>query len=123
MTGTAIKQGFKRRVRSGRHQLTVRHRRPVERFRRQRGVDVPMTRCSDAEGRESQGQTLEDVLASAWEDLAAGSRTECPVCGGEMVGGPAPGPTAGAGEVQALPVLAAAAPAGGHCVDCLSELF
>lgn len=71
---------------------------------------MPMTRRSDAEGMRSQGQTLEDVLASAWEDLATSSRTECPVCGGTM---------AAAGTVTALH----APSSGGRCGDCGSEMF
>jgi hypothetical protein len=31
-----------------------------------------------------RGRTLEDVILGAWEDLAAGSPAECPVCGGSM---------------------------------------
>ena len=33
---------------------------------------------------EPSGSTLEDVILSAWEDLAAGGPAECPVCGGRM---------------------------------------
>jgi hypothetical protein len=33
---------------------------------------------------EPAGSTLEDLVLSAWEDLAADGRAECPVCGGEM---------------------------------------
>ena len=33
---------------------------------------------------EPRGETLEDVILGAWEDLAAGRRAECPVCGGSM---------------------------------------
>lgn len=54
---------------------------------------MPMTRRSDARSMGSlSGQTLEDVLAGAWEDLTACSRAECPVCGGLMTaGGDEPG--------------------------------
>lgn len=43
-----------------------------------------MTRRSDATAAGSPGQTLEDLLTGAWEDLATRRRTECPVCGGSM---------------------------------------
>jgi hypothetical protein len=33
---------------------------------------------------QPRGRTLEDVILGAWEDLAAGRRAECPVCGGSM---------------------------------------
>jgi hypothetical protein len=33
---------------------------------------------------EPAGSTLEDLVLSAWEDLAADARAEIPVCGGEM---------------------------------------
>lgn len=53
------------------------------------------------------GRTLEDVLASAWEDLMAGARTGCPVCSGAMTpGGGTPEDRSGIGS----------------CGDCGSEL-
>jgi tRNA(Ile2) C34 agmatinyltransferase TiaS len=64
---------------------------------------VPMTRRSDALSKSSpSGQTLEDVLAGAWEDLTARSRAECPVCGGLMT--------------------AVAEGPGGRCQSCQVEL-
>jgi hypothetical protein len=33
---------------------------------------------------EPPGVTLEDAVLGAWEDLAAGRRGECPVCGCSM---------------------------------------
>ncbi len=33
---------------------------------------------------EPGGQTLEDVILGAWEELVADGRAECPVCGGAM---------------------------------------
>jgi hypothetical protein len=33
---------------------------------------------------EPSGVTLEDVVLSAWEDLAAGGPAECPVCRGRL---------------------------------------
>jgi DnaJ-class molecular chaperone len=33
---------------------------------------------------EPRGVTLEDAVQGAWEELAAGRRAECPVCGGSM---------------------------------------
>jgi len=46
--------------------------------------------------------TLDDTMTSAWEDLAAGHVTCCPVCSGDL-----------------NPVAAAfATPAGGRCRDC-----
>lgn len=71
------------RLRAGRSGAW-RRRRYSEGIRRQRGADVPVTRRSDAVAIESPGQTLEDVLSCAWEDLAIGRRAECPVCGGQM---------------------------------------
>ncbi len=50
--------------------------------------------------------TLDDVIAGAWEGLAAHRSVECPVCGGALE------PQYGA---QARPV-------GGRCRDCGSTL-
>ena len=33
---------------------------------------------------DGDGLTLEDVVLGAWEDLVAGDRAECLVCGGPM---------------------------------------
>lgn len=77
-------------------------RRFGERFRRQRGADVPVTRRSDTAA--TPGQTLEAVLTGAWEDLVAGCRAECPVCGGQME-------PKGEGS-----------DGGGSCLDCGSML-
>jgi hypothetical protein len=33
---------------------------------------------------EPGGQTLEDVVLGAWEELVADGRAECPACGGAM---------------------------------------
>ena len=33
---------------------------------------------------ESGGVSLEDSMLRVWEDLAAGDRAECPVCGGHL---------------------------------------
>jgi hypothetical protein len=51
--------------------------------------------------------TLEDVLSSAWEGLAAHRTVACPVCAGELR------PRYGA---------AGLAPVGGRCADCASVL-
>ncbi len=50
--------------------------------------------------------TLEDLISSAWEGLAAHSAVACPVCGSSM------GPQYGAH----------ARPIGGRCDDCGSTL-
>jgi hypothetical protein len=55
---------------------------------------------------DSGGATLDDLVSGAWERLAAGSSTACPVCGGELQ----PRWSAGAGSV------------GGRCGSCASEL-
>jgi hypothetical protein len=52
------------------------------------------------------GATLDDLLSGAWEGLAAGASTACPVCSGELQ----PRWSAGAGIV------------GGRCAGCASEL-
>jgi len=33
---------------------------------------------------DPQGPTLEDRILGSWDELVAGGRTECPVCGGSM---------------------------------------
>ena len=33
---------------------------------------------------EPRGESLEDLVLGVWEDLVAGRRAECPVCGGSM---------------------------------------
>jgi len=53
-------------------------------FRRQVGAGMPTTRRSGAVSIGSPGRSLDHVLAGVWEDLAACSRAECPVCGSEM---------------------------------------
>jgi hypothetical protein len=55
---------------------------------------------------DSGGATLDDLLSGAWESLAAGSSTACPVCSGALE----PRWSAGAGIV------------GGRCGSCASEL-
>jgi tRNA(Ile2) C34 agmatinyltransferase TiaS len=50
--------------------------------------------------------TLEERIAGAWEQLAAGQTAECPVCGGPL----RPRWSAGAGVV------------GGRCDSCGTEL-
>ena len=51
--------------------------------------------------------TLADVIAGAWEDLAAARAVACPICAGEL----APGITTPAGEL----VVA-------RCADCGAQL-
>ncbi|HKG37191.1 MAG TPA: hypothetical protein VKA89_12210 [Solirubrobacterales bacterium] len=58
---------------------------------RNRGTSADATSLSEerATGRsarlfEPSGSTLEDVILGAWEDLAAGSPAECPVCRGHL---------------------------------------
>ena len=56
---------------------------------------------------EHGSPTLDDVVSTAWEGLAAAApTTACPVCGGDLQ----PRWSAGAGVV------------GGSCRDCGSEL-
>jgi hypothetical protein len=50
--------------------------------------------------------TLDELIAGAWDRLAAGQPAECPMCGGTM----RPRWSAGAGVV------------GGRCESCGSEL-
>ena len=52
------------------------------------------------------GQTLEDVLRSAWEDLLAHRTATCPICAGPM------SPRYGSGP----------AAVAGRCDDCGAEL-
>jgi hypothetical protein len=52
------------------------------------------------------GLSLEDVIGGAWSGLRAGRVVACPVCGGALE------PRFGAG----------AAPVGGRCSSCRSEL-
>jgi hypothetical protein len=67
----------------------------------ERGADVRL--WSD----EGGGATLDDLVSSAWEGLAAAAHpTACPVCQGALE----PRWSAGAGVV------------GGRCRDCGSEL-
>ena len=66
-------------------------------------LDVPVRADPDqAEG----GATLDDVIVSVWESLAADRVAPCLVCGGRLVA------RFGAG----------AAPVAGRCSDCGSEL-
>jgi hypothetical protein len=46
-------------------------------------VEEPRT-AGSARLFEPRGESLEDVVLAAWEDLAAGRRADCPVCGGSM---------------------------------------
>ena len=55
---------------------------------------------------EGGGPTLDDLVVSVWEGLAADRAAPCPVCGGTLVA------RYGAG----------AGPVGGRCRDCGSEL-
>jgi hypothetical protein len=42
-----------------------------------------------AGARDAGGEvTLESLLSSVWEDLAARASAACPVCGGELAGRP-----------------------------------
>jgi hypothetical protein len=50
--------------------------------------------------------SLEEVLARAWEGLAAHAAVACPLCGGAMTPRYAAGPT----------------PVGGRCADCGTTL-
>jgi hypothetical protein len=50
--------------------------------------------------------TLDELIARAWEDLAAHHSTECPVCGGEL-----------RAVFAAHPL-----PIGGRCDSCGSKL-
>jgi hypothetical protein len=52
------------------------------------------------------GSSLEDVVVRAWSGVRLGRAVPCLVCGGELV------PRLGAG----------AAPVGGRCTSCRSEL-
>lgn len=94
---------FASRLRPSR-QGASRRRRFGEKIRRQRGADVPVARHSDTVAKEPSGQTLETLLVGAWEDLTAGCRAECPVCGGQM----APARTSAA--------------VTGTCADCGTQL-
>jgi hypothetical protein len=47
-------------------------------------VEESQTEAAKQRLFEPRGRTLEDVILGAWEDLAAGRRAECPVCGGSM---------------------------------------
>jgi hypothetical protein len=79
---------------------TVLVERPSHRAPR-RGDD-PLSLFPMPAGVAGGRPTLEDTMTSAWEDLAAGHVTCCPVCGGDL-----------------NPVAAAfATPAGGCCRDC-----
>jgi hypothetical protein len=72
-------------------------------------VALLLERDADVElcGGDDGGATLDDLVSSAWEGLAAAaSSTACPVCQGELQ----PRWSAGAGVV------------GGRCRDCGSEL-
>jgi hypothetical protein len=62
--------------------------------------------ADDAGPSGGGGPTLDDLIVGAWEGLAAGRTAPCPVCGGSLE------PRYGAG----------AAPVGGRCGDCGSEL-
>lgn len=53
-----------------------------------------------------EGQTLEDVLSGAWEDLIAHRTATCPICAGVME------PRYGSGP----------SPVGGRCRECRTEL-
>ena len=55
---------------------------------------------------EGDGLTLDDLVARAWEGLAADRTAPCPVCGGTLVARYGAGP----------------APVAGRCDDCGSEL-
>jgi hypothetical protein len=58
------------------------------------------------DGAEGAGPTLEQLISGAWEGLVARAAVACPACGGMMR------PRYAAG----------AAPVGGRCADCGSEL-
>jgi hypothetical protein len=58
------------------------------------------------EDADGGGPTLEAVVLDAWEGLTTRHAADCPVCGGAMA------PRFGAG----------AAPVGGRCTLCGSEL-
>ncbi|HEX8105101.1 MAG TPA: hypothetical protein VF533_20950 [Solirubrobacteraceae bacterium] len=60
----------------------------------------------DAPVAAAAPRTLEDLIAGAWDDLAAGESTTCPLCATEM----APRWSAGAGVV------------GGRCGGCGTTL-
>jgi len=47
-------------------------------------VEEPQTDGTTQRLFEPRGETLEDVVLGAWEDLEAGRHAECPVCGGSM---------------------------------------
>jgi len=69
------------------------------------GRDTPSrTEPSLAVGGRS---TLDDVITSAWEDLAAHRTTDCPLCGGVL---------------QPRYAAAGAAPLGGRCTSCGTTL-
>ena len=64
--------------------------------------EVPLSLFPLPAGVAGGRSTLEETMTSAWEDLAAGHATCCPVCSGHL-----------------SPVPAAfATPAGGRCRDC-----
>ena len=58
------------------------------------------------QARTRRGETLEDVISSAWEGLAAHDVVACPACRGQMV------PRYGSGGTAV----------GGRCVDCGTTL-
>ncbi|HEY2637072.1 MAG TPA: hypothetical protein VGI54_06765 [Solirubrobacteraceae bacterium] len=58
------------------------------------------------DGGEGDGPTLEQLVSGAWEGLLAHAAVACPVCGGGM----------------RPRYSSAAAPIGGRCHDCGSEL-
>ena len=45
--------------------------------------DEPRT-AGSARLFEPRGESLEDIVLEAWEDLVAGRHAECSVCGGSM---------------------------------------
>lgn len=62
--------------------------------------------------RSVDGQTLDDVLVGAWEDLSAHRTVACPVCHGAAMR-----PRYGSGQVAG-----GTAVVGGRCADCGSVL-
>jgi hypothetical protein len=48
------------------------------------GSTEPQTGSSAQRLFEPGGQTLEDAVLDAWEELVADGRAECPICGGAM---------------------------------------
>ena len=49
-----------------------------------RPIHPPRPRHSAKRLFEPTGQTLEDAILGVWEDLVAGGRAGCPVCGGAL---------------------------------------